>query len=173
MSDFFGRVTEDQDPFKKLVSHIPGFSGYIERTNRRAADKLLRDTVARRFEEQYKRLSALQADIISQGNIEYMDDLEKAALLMRTFTDKIRNATYGYAGLFDAVKINQDELSKIYTFDAAFFDLADQIKNALDTVEASMGALEGLPAAIRNLVTLARQAVTTYEQRYEIFNGSK
>jgi hypothetical protein len=173
MSDFFGRVTEDQDPFKKLVSHIPGFSGYIERTNRRAADKLLRDTVARRFEEQYKRLSALQADIISQGNIEYMDDLEKAALLMRTFTDKIRNATYGYAGLFDAVKINQEELLKIYTFDAAFFDLADQIKNALDTVEASMGALEGLPASIRNLVTLARQAVTTYEQRYEIFNGSK
>jgi hypothetical protein len=36
-----------------------------------------------------------------------------------------------------------------------------------------MGATEGLPAAIRNLTTLARQAVTTYEQRYEIFNGSK
>ena len=64
-------------------------------------------------------------------------------------------------------------ISKIYTFDAAFFDLADQIKNAIDTVESSMGALEGLPAAIRNLVTLSRQAVNTYEQRYEIFNGSK
>lgn len=173
MSDFFGRVTGDQDPFKKLVSFIPGFSGYIERENRRAADKLLRDSVARRFEEQYKRLSALQADIIAQGNIEFVDDLEKAALQMRTFTDKIRNATYGYSGLFDAIKINQDELSKIYTFDTAFFEIADQIKNALDTVEASMGGLEGLPAAIRNLVTLARQAVNTYEQRYEIFNGSK
>jgi hypothetical protein len=173
MSDFFGRVTEDQDPLKKLASHIPGFSGYIERTNRRSADKLVRDTVARRFEEQYKRLSALQADIISQGNIEYVDDLEKAALLIRTFTDKIRNATYGYSGLFDAVKINEAELSKIYTFDSAFFDLADQIKNAIDTVEASMGTPEGLPATIRNLVTLARQAGTTYEQRYELFNGSK
>jgi hypothetical protein len=173
MSDFFGRVTADQDPFKKLASYIPGFSGYIERTNRRAADKLLRDTVARRFEEQYKRLSALQADMISQGNIDFVDDVEKAALLMRTFTDKLRNATYGYSGLFDAVKINQDELSKIYTYDAAFFDVADQIKAALDTVEASMGAPEGLPAAIRNLVTLARQAVTTYDQRYEIFNGAK
>jgi len=173
MSDFFGRVTEDQDPFKKLASHIPGFSGYIERTNRRAADKLVRDTVARRFEEQYKRISALQTDIISQGNIEFVDDLEKAALLMRTFTDKIRNATYGYSGLFDAVKINEAELSKIYSFDTAFFEIADQIKNALDTVEASMGAIEGLPAAIRNLVNLARQAVNTYEQRYELFNGSK
>ena len=171
MSDFFGRVTGDQDPIRKLVSHIPGFNGYIERTNRRAADKLLRDTVARRFEELYKRLSTIQADLISQGNIDFVDDLEKAALLMRTFTDKLRNATYGYSGLFDAVKINQEELSKIYSFDAAFFDLADQIKNALDTVEAS--AVEGLPAAIRNLVTLSRQAINTYEQRYEIFNGAK
>jgi hypothetical protein len=171
MSDFFGRVTGDQDPIRKLVSHIPGFNGYIERSNRRAADKLLRDTVARRFEELYKRLSTIQADLISQGNIDFVDDLEKAALLMRTFTDKLRNATYGYSGLFDAVKINQEELSKIYSFDAAFFDLADQIKNALDTVEAS--AVEGLPAAIRNLVTLSRQAITTYEQRYEIFNGAK
>ncbi len=173
MSDFFGRVTGDQDPFKKLASYIPGFGGYIERENRRAADKLLRDTVARRYEELIKRLSALQTDLISQGGIEYMDEMEKAALQLRTFTDKIRNATYGYSGLFDAVKINQDELAKIYSFDAAFFDLADQIKNALDTVEATMGAPEGLPASIRNLVTLARQTVSTYEQRYEIFTGSK
>ena len=173
MSDFFGRVTSDQDPFKKLVSFIPGFGGYIERDNRRAADKLLRDTVARRFEELYKRLSALQTDVISQGNIEYVDDMEKAALLIRTFTDKIRNASYGYSGLFDAVKINQDELAKIYTYDAAFFDLAEQIKNAMDTLEASLGTPEGMPATIRNLTTLARQAVTTYDQRYELFTGSK
>ena len=173
MSDFFGRVTGDQDPIKKLASYIPGFSGYIERENRRAADRLMRDTVARRFEELYKRLSALQADLISQGGIEYINDLEKAALQIRTFTDKIRNATYGYSGFFDAVKINEAELAKIYTFDAAFFDLAEQIKNAMDTVEATLGAAEGLPAAIRNLVTLARQTATTYEQRYEIFNGSK
>jgi hypothetical protein len=173
MSDFFGRVTGDQDPIKKLASYIPGFSGYIERENRRAADKLLRDTVARKFEELYKRLSALQADIISQGNIEFIDDLEKAALQMRTFTDKIRNATYGYSGFFDAVKINEEELAKIYAFDAAFFDSAEQIKNAIDTVEATAGAVEGLPAAIRNLVSLTRQAVNTFEQRYEIFTGSK
>ena len=173
MSDFFGRVTADMDPLKKLMSYVPGFNGYIERENRRSADKLLRDTVARRFEEQYKRLSAIQTDFIAQGNLEYVDDLEKAAIKMRTFTDKIRNAAYGYSGLLDAVKINQKELNQIYTFDASFFDIADQIKNAIDNVEAAEGNPEGLPATIRNLVSLARQAVDTYEQRYEIFNGAK
>ncbi len=173
MSDYFGRVTSDQDPFKKLASYIPGFSGYIERQNRRAADKLLRDAVARRYEELYKRLSALQTDLISQSNLEFVDDLEKAALLMRTFTDKIRNATYGYSGLFDAVKINEQELAQLYAFDNAFFDLGDQISAALDTVEQSLNNPEALPAAIRNLTSLNREAVNTFDRRYEVVSGAK
>ncbi len=173
MSDFFQRVSGDQDIFKKLASYIPGFSGYVERQNRRAADKLLRDTVARRFEELYKRLSALQTDLISQGGIEYIDDLEKAALQMRTFTDKVRNATYGYSGFFDSVKVNQDELAQLYTFDNAFFETADQISHALDTLDASLGDKEALPAAIRNLISLARQAVDTFNKRSEAIMASK
>ncbi len=173
MSDFFGRVTGDQDPIKKLASYIPGFSGYIERQNRRAADKLLRDTVARRFEELYKRASDIQADLVNQGGIEFVDDMEKAARQIRTFTDKIRNATYGYSGFFDAVKINEEELAKIYAFDNAFFDLGDQINSALDTVEQTLGNAEGLPATIRNLTSFTRQAVETFDRRYEVFNGAK
>ncbi|MCG2785385.1 MAG: hypothetical protein L6461_09810 [Anaerolineae bacterium] len=172
MSDFFGRVTGDQDPIKKLLSYIPGFSGYIERTNRRAADKLVRDTVAQRFEELYKRISRLQADIISAGGIELIDDLEKAALQIRIFADKVRNATYGYSGFFDAVKINEEELAKLYAFDSAFFDFADQINSALDTLEGNIGQDEGLPATIRNVVTLAREATAAFERRYEVINGA-
>ena len=88
MSDFLERVTGQQDAFKKLGSHIPGFNGYIERQNRRAADKLLRETVARRFEEQWKRASQLQEDMVSNGMIEYVDEVEKAAIKLRTFAGK-------------------------------------------------------------------------------------
>ncbi|MFO7584554.1 MAG: hypothetical protein R6W69_07475 [Anaerolineales bacterium] len=172
MSDFFGRVTGDHDPIRKLLSHIPGFSGYIERSDRRSADKLVRDTVAHRFEELYKRTSRLQTDIISEGGIEYVDELEKAALQIRIFADKIRNATYGYSGFFDAVKINEEELAKLYAFDNAFFDVAEQIDGALSTVEANIGNDEGIRPAIRNVVTLTREATATFERRYEVFNGT-
>ncbi|PWH12142.1 MAG: hypothetical protein DDG60_14595 [Anaerolineae bacterium] len=173
MSDYYGRVSADQDPLTKLISYIPGFNGYIEREKRRAADKLVRDTVARRFEELYKRLSALQTELINQGNLEFVDDMEKAAVLMRTFTDKIRNATYGYAGFFDAVKINEQELAQLYAFDNAFFELGEQINAALDTIERSLGDVEALPAAIRHLASLNREAVTTFDRRYEVVSGAK
>jgi hypothetical protein len=124
MDQFFEKVKSQQDPFKKLMSYIPGFGGYVERQNRRDADKLLRDTVARRFEEQWKRASQIQADMVSNGLIAYVDDMEKAAIKLRTFIDKITTAPRGYSGMFDAVKINEPELEAIYQFDYAFFDLA-------------------------------------------------
>jgi hypothetical protein len=171
MDEFFQKVTSQQDPFRRLAANIPGFGGYIERQNRRDADKLLRDTVARRFDEQWRRASQLQSDMVSSGLITFVDDMEKAALQLRTFIDKISTAPRGYSGLFDAVKINEQELEAIYQFDAAFFDLADQVRNALDNVEASMGDQGALPAAIRNVTSLARLAVETYNRRMEAVIG--
>src|SRR5919106_1437454 len=135
MEEFFQKVTSQQDPFKRLGSLIPGFKGYVERQNRREADKLLRDTVARRFDEQWQRASQIQVDMVSNGMIQYVDDMEKASLKLRTFIDKISTAPRGYSGLFDAVKINEQELEAIYQYDAAFFDLAEQVARALDHVE--------------------------------------
>ena len=172
MDQFFEKVTSQQDPFKKLASYIPGFSGYVNRQNRRDADKLLRDTVARRFEEQWKRASQLQSDLVSSGMIEYVDDMEKASLQLRTFIDKITTAPRGYSGLFDAVKINEPELLALYQFDAAFFDLAEQIGRGLDNVEASLAEEAALPAAIRNVISLARLVVETYNRRMEAVTGS-
>jgi hypothetical protein len=173
MSDMFERVTGDQDIFKKLASYIPGFKGYVERQNRRAADKIVRETVADRFEELWKRISAIQSDMVSQGMISYVDDAEKAAIQIRTFADKIRTATYGYSGFFDAVKINEQELAQLYAFDNTFFDIATQIGGALDNLEASLGDEAALPAAIRNVTTLGRQAVETFNRRYEVINAGQ
>jgi hypothetical protein len=172
MSDFFEKVSEQIDPFKKLLGYIPGFSGYIERQTRRDADKVLRDTVARRFEEHWGRASNLQVELVSSGMIKYVDDMEKAALALRTFIDKITTAARGYSGMFDAVKINEKELQAIYQFDVAFFTLSDQVRSALDNVEASLGDETALPAAIRNLTSLARLAVETFERRSEVVTGS-
>lgn len=172
MSELFDKVSGQMDVFKKLASHIPGFSGYVERQNRRAADKLLRESVAARFEELWRRASEIQTSMIGEGMISLMDEMEQAAIKLRTFADKIKTASYGYAGFFDAVKIKEEELTQLYQFDLAFYDVAEQIGHALDNVEASMGDEEGLKAAIRNLIGLTREAVTTFERRYEMINGS-
>jgi hypothetical protein len=160
------------DPLTKLVSLVPGFNGYVKRENRRAADKLIRDAVANRYEELWKRLSNVQSELVSAGKLEYVDDIEKAAIQLRTFIDKIRTAARGYAGVFDAVKINEKELEQLYNFDLAFFDVAAEIGRGIDHVEASASDEAALPAAIRNVTTLGRQTVETYNRRLETITGA-
>lgn len=172
MADLFDKVTGDQDFFKKIASKIPGFDGYIERSNRRAADQILRETVADRFEELYQRISSLQAELVSSGGLAYVDDIEKAALKVRTFIDKIRHASYGYSGFFDAVKINEAELAQMYQYDAAMLELVDEVARAIDNLEASLGT-DGLPAAIRNLVTNAQQCLDVFNRRDEVITQTE
>lgn len=172
MSDqFLSKVAGDIDPFKKILSYIPGFKGYVERQSRRDSDKLLRDTVAKRFEEQWGRVSALQRDFISRGQIEFVDDLEAAGIKLRTFADRIRRATRGYSGLFDAVKINEEELARLYEYDAAMLGLADEVGRAIDNIEASIDT-DGLGAALRELISIAQRCIDIFDRREEAILGS-
>lgn len=170
MSDLLDRVTGDQNVFQNLLSKIPGFKGYIDKTNRRSADKILRETVANRFEEQYKRISSVQRDLISAGGLEHITQLESSALKLRQFIDRVRRASYGYAGFFDAIKINEDELAKVYQYDLALFNMADEVGRAVDNVEASIDT-DGLPAAMRHLKTLSQQCLDAYNKRQEAMIG--
>jgi hypothetical protein len=172
MSDMYDQVTEDQDPFKRLASKIPGFGGYIERENRRAADKLLRESIADRYEAVWKWLSNLQSDLASDGNLEILDELETAATKIQTFKDKVRTAAYGNSGFFDAIKINEDELASLYNYDIALLDQADEVERAVDNVETSVGE-DGLPAAVSHLVTLSRDLVAAFEKRSSVITESQ
>lgn len=170
MGDMLDKITGDQDPITRIVAKIPGFSGYIERQNRRAADKMLRETIADKYKELWKRITNVQQDMVGSGEIMHLDDMEKAATKIQTFTDKIERASYGYSGFFDAVKINEEELAKLYEFDASLLDMIDGISGAIDNVEASVGS-DGLPAAIRHLVNLTRDLVDTFEKRDEVLKS--
>jgi len=172
MSDLMGQVTDQQDIFKKILSKVPGFNGYIERENRRSADKILREVVAQRYEEQWKRVSELQRTAISSGDIQFVDDLESAAVKIRQFIDRIKTASYGYSGLFDAQKINENELAAMYQHDQALLESIDTLSRAIDNVDSSFGT-DGISAAIRNLTSIAQQCVDAFNRRSQLFMGGE
>jgi hypothetical protein len=164
-------VVGDMDFFKKIASKIPGFKGYIERQTRRDADKLIRTTLFNRFRELEDTVSALQRDCLSAGDIENVGKIEATAIKLRTFADRVRTARRGYSGLFSAVKVNEEDLTRLYEYDASMLDLVDQMKSAIDNATSSIGT-DGMTAAIRNMETVARQCIETFDRREEIITGA-
>jgi hypothetical protein len=163
----FSKVQGDKDLITKLGSKIPGFSGYIERQERRNSDKLLRETIADRFMEQEHRVGDLQQELLSEGHLELLDEVEKGALRIRTFADRIRTAARGYSGFFDAVKINEEELTKMYEYDMTMLEMSEEVGRAIDHVYQSIGS-DGLKAAIRNLNTVSQGCIDYFNRREEV-----
>lgn len=167
MGDPMEKATEGKDLIGKIQNKLAGFFGYYDRERRRDADKMLRETVAERYEEQWSRISELQRQMVSEGKLELVDDIESAAVKLRGFIDRVKGASYGYAGFFDAVRINQDELDKIYEFDLALMQGVDEVSVAIDGLSSAMGT-ETLPESISNLATVCQQAIAAYDRRDEV-----
>jgi hypothetical protein len=164
MADLFDKIAGSRNIIEKIVHFIPGFKGYMDRNARRDADKMLRETISTKVEQQWARLSEIQKQLISAGELDKVDDVEAAAIKLRTLSDRVRTAAYGYAGFFDAVKVGEQELGKLYEFDAGLLDRAVQIAAAVDNAATSVGS-DGFPASVRNVATIAQDALDLFQQR--------
>jgi len=150
-----------------LVSKIPGYKGYKDKELRREADKLLREQLANQLDEQRQRLGEVQNRLISQALIEYLDDVERAVGKLQLLIDRVKTASYGYAGLFDAVKVKEEQLDALYEFDNSMLALVGEIATDVDQVESAVSAREGIGEAINELVETTEQANRTFGHRNE------
>jgi hypothetical protein len=153
--------------FEQLMKKIPGYKGYKEKEMRREADKLLRMEIARLLDDQRKRLSELQNRLISQAQIEFLDDVERAAMKLQLLIDRVKTASYGYAGLFDAVKVKEEQLDALYEFDNQMLDFVDEISAYVDQVSSAITAREGVGEGISGLVGVVEEANQTFGHREE------
>ncbi len=167
-----GEIKQEWGALQQLMSKVPGFSGYMERESRRAADKLLRETLVRRFEEQARRLPDLQRQLMSSGMVDLTDDLESATRKLQTAIDRLRVASYGYAGFFDAVKINEPQLDRLYAYDNQLVDTVARVQAAIDALASAIAAGEGVQASVASLNTACREADEAVLRREDVLSGA-
>ncbi|MBN1814343.1 MAG: hypothetical protein JXA14_21060 [Anaerolineae bacterium] len=173
VGDIFGKVKDSRNLLEKLGSIIPGWKGYQERQERRKADQLMRQTLAEKMAAQRKRLDVAQQELINSGKIDLVDDIGRAVTQLQTFIDRVRLASYGYSGMFDAVKINQDELEQMYNFDVALFEYVDRLNTANDRLREAVETGDGLNEIIRIVQDICREANSTFDGREHVILGTQ
>ena len=110
-------LVSEKNFVEKLASFIPGIAGYRERESRRETDRRLREFLAGRLEEAAGSLAALRNVVTRGGALEVMNDVARLDKSLQKAASSLRFADYGYSGLFDQVKIREEELERIYAYD--------------------------------------------------------
>ena len=152
-----------------MANVIPGYKGYKQKELRREADKLLRDTLVDRMRTVKTNLDGLQKDLISAGKFDLLDDVESAATQLQTFIDRVKTASYGYSGLFDATKVKEEDLDRLYEFDAHLMDYVERLEGAIQTAVENVEG-EEVKANLRAIRDLTREANATFDRRREYIN---
>jgi len=166
--DLRQKVTEALGGLEQLVAKVPGYKGYKEKEMRREADKLLREQLARRFEEQRRRIPNLQKQLIKSGQAGLLDDLEEGAMKLQLLIDRLKTASYGYAGFFDAIKVKEAQLDALYEFDNALMDEVPNVAAGTNKVFEALAAKEGVAEAIADLVTTIQGVNDTFSKRQDV-----
>lgn len=170
MNDYREEIDTQRSGLKQLLSKVPGFEGYIEQEDRRTADKVLRETIADRYNELLDWLFAIQREFVDEGRLEIQDDLESVGVKLRTFIDRIRRANYGYSSFFSALKIDTGRLDELYEYDNALLNGVEKFKEVLQALEDAEGE-EAMKERVKELDKLARKAIRRADRRKEVILG--
>jgi hypothetical protein len=135
--DLRQRIESAYNKIEEMAKGVPGYKGYKDKEVRREADKLVRLKVARELQEQRRRLNSIEVELANAGRLGVLLVLERSLMRLQLLIDRLKTASYGYAGLFDAIKIRETELDALYNFDAALLDSVDKVAALIDAVAAA------------------------------------
>ena len=166
-----GAIQSGLGALEQLEMKVPGFKGYKEKELRRQSDRVLREVLTRQFQEQKNRLGEAQSAMLASGHIAGMSRLETANLKLNLFIDHLKTGASGYAGLFDAIKIKEPQLDRVYAFDQQLSAGVDKLKGIIDQI-GTMSAQGTDPGPVVNgLVAAVEELNTTWNHRVDAMQG--
>lgn len=172
-SDLLGQIQGDQNWLERLGRKIPGFKGYLEMRDRREADQLVRGTISAQLEEARLQFShihqELSSDIIKA--IDHAEAMGRVDNDLMGLISKIKDAPQGYSGFFDATKIREEDLDRIYQFDESMSGQADLIAANVAALAKAVYDDGDIKTAVRDLDKAVKNANATFATRAEVVAG--
>jgi len=167
------RIKEDEKLLEKIMLAVPGFSGYKEREQRREADKIIRNFLYSKLQEARNGLQDIY-QVLGENRVP--DALHPIDRLMAVFdrvSERVNHASYGYAGFFDSIKIDEDELDRMVSFDTQLVDgakgLAERVKDFKAQVEA--GKFDSVQVYTDELRKTIEEFERTFDDRKNVIQG--
>ena len=166
MSDQFVDFAKSQmGAVERLLKGLPGIGGYIDKELRRDADKQVREGLARTLEQSKAELLEIQNRLLSGGGLLYMDDVDRAIVKLQTLIDRIKTAAYGYAGLFDAVRIKEGALDALNRFDVAMVGEVGQLNESITALSNAVADNQNVQPVISRVTKVVSDLNLLFDKR--------
>ncbi len=167
MSDGYQQARERRGALERLIDKIPGFRGYQDRELRRDVDRMQRQHLADQVEALKTIVRARTRAYADRGRLEDLTLFDRLDRRLDGLSQSLRFADYGYSGLFDVVKILEDELEKLYRFDLSMVDELAQLANDVAAIPLpSEEATTATPDPLRKALERTLERLSMVEEKW-------
>lgn len=164
---FVDKAKANMGAVERLLKGLPIIRGYVDKELRRDADYRLRQTIVEALSTEKQRVYALQQKLLRSGGLRYLDDVDAVVQKLQTLADRIATASYGYAGLFNAVRIEEDQLDALHRFDVALAERSYEVAEGVDELERAIGkGNTGVEEAVADLSDKLIELNRLFDQRH-------
>ena len=174
-NDIYEKGKDEMRLPEKIAAELPGFRGYKEKELRRESDKLIRNDLYGKLLKARSDLKEVFEQLAQQRRLEVLTDMDMLVTRYDRVAEKINHASYGYAGFFNVLKVDEGKLDKMIEFDA---QLITQVQAIVDEASAfkkdtSNNVYENAKDHIQKTNNTLETLEDTFGQRGEIILGVK
>ena len=162
---FVDQAESQRGAIEHLIKGLPGVSGYVEKETRRDADKRLRLYIVGQLDADKQRLLDVQQRLLRSGGLRSMDEVDSAVTKLQTLSDRIRTASYGYAGFFDPVRVREEQLRALYQFDVALAERTGEVSDTISALGAAVRNGDPIDAPTSQLIDAVNDLTALYDRR--------
>ena len=123
---------------ERIAAVLPGFRGYKEKELRRESDKLVRNNLYIKLTKAKDNVKSISQKIADKRYMDVLTDIDRLSAKMDRITEKVNHASYGYAGFYDIVKIKEENLDKMITFDNQLVDEVNALTASIEDLKTQL-----------------------------------
>lgn len=166
MANLHERAVSQRNIVERIASAIPGFAGYLEAETRRDVDKLQRDFCADKLFAQKTPIKRVLDDLVTAGEIDGIGPFDKLMNRIDRVAQRIKNADRGYSGLFATVKVDDDDLMRVYEYDLSLAEAVTEVAHKVAEMDAEDRAK--LMGKVKETIELVDRVDSFFAKREEI-----
>jgi hypothetical protein len=171
--DVYAQAKSQMRLSERIAAALPGFRGYKEKELRRESDKLIRNHLTLKLSRDKDNVRSISQRIVDKRYIDVLPDIDRLVAKMDRITEKVNHASYGYSGFFDAVKIKEENLDRMISYDNQLLDSVNALTDAIDALKTQLvgGDYTNLKDKIQGVTDKFDMLEDAFDKRHEVIMG--
>lgn len=171
--DVYAQAKSQMRLSERIAAALPGFRGYKEKELRRESDKLIRNHLSMKLTHTKDDIRSIFQKITDRRYLDILPDMDRLTAKIDRVTEKVNHASYGYTGFFNIVKVKEENLDRMITFDNQLIDYVDALTAAVDAFKAQLanGDYTNLKDKVQAVTDKLEALEDAFDKRQEVIIG--